>query len=115
MEREALRQTLNRLHAELEGAGPIDASLRADLERALEEIRALVERTPPAEPEHPLRERLEELGLKIALEVRLVQTSSRSQLISPVDLSKWCREFKTCFHLLRGGEQEAMRHRARRT
>ena len=64
MEREALRQTLNRLHAELEGAGPIDASLRADLERALEEIRALVERTPPAEPEHPLRERLEELALR---------------------------------------------------
>ena len=64
MEREALRQTLNRLHRELEEAGAIDASLRAELERTLEEIRELVERTPQPEPEHPLRERLEELALR---------------------------------------------------
>lgn len=64
MEREALHETLARLHAELEGAGPIDAPLRADLERALEEIRALVERPPRPEPEHPLREHLEALALR---------------------------------------------------
>jgi hypothetical protein len=64
MEREALHETLTRLHAELEGAGPIDASLRADLERALEEIREVMERAPRGEPEHPLRERLEELALR---------------------------------------------------
>jgi hypothetical protein len=64
MEREALRETLARLHTELEGAAPIDAPLRADLERALEEIRAVVERTPRREPEQPLRERLEALALR---------------------------------------------------
>ena len=64
MEREALRETLARLHAELEEAGPIDALLRADLERALEEIREVVERAARAAPEHPLQERLEELALR---------------------------------------------------
>ena len=64
MEREALRETLARLHAELEGAGPIDPVLRAELERALEEIRERVERSPRREPEHPLRERLEALALR---------------------------------------------------
>jgi hypothetical protein len=64
MEREALHETLARLHTELEGAGPIDAPLRADLERALEEIREVMERSPRGEPEHPLRERLEALALR---------------------------------------------------
>ncbi len=62
MEREALRETLARLHAELEEAGPIDRALRADLERALDEIREVVEQ-PPAEPEPSLRTRLEALAL----------------------------------------------------
>ena len=64
MEREALHETLIRLHEELEEAGPIDAALRAELERALDEIRALVERRPRPEPEHPLREQLEALALR---------------------------------------------------
>jgi hypothetical protein len=65
MERDALRQTLDRLHAELETAGPIDASLRSDLERALEEIREVVERQARRDDApHPLRERLEELAVR---------------------------------------------------
>jgi hypothetical protein len=65
MERDALRQTLDRLHAELEQSGPIDAALRSDLERALEEIREAVERAPrQADVPHPLRERLEELAVR---------------------------------------------------
>jgi hypothetical protein len=66
MKREALRDTLARLHAELEGAGPVDAALRSDLERALADIRAVMEREQapgPAEV-HPLGERLEELALR---------------------------------------------------
>ena len=64
MERKALHETLSRLHAELDDAGPIDASLRADLERALAEIRDVVERPPRTEGEPPLRERLEALALR---------------------------------------------------
>jgi hypothetical protein len=66
MKREALRDTLARLHAELEGADPVDAALRSDLERALADIRAVMEREQapgPAEV-HPLGERLEELALR---------------------------------------------------
>jgi len=64
MERDGLRETLDRLHAELEQSGPIDATLRSDLERALEEIREVVERAPEADEPHPLRERLEELAVR---------------------------------------------------
>jgi len=64
MEREALRETLARLHAELERAEPIDAALRADLERALEEIReVMVRERRPDDEAHPVRERLEALAL----------------------------------------------------
>jgi hypothetical protein len=64
MQQETLRETLARLHAELERAEPIDAALRADLERALEEIRAVMLREPRREEEaHPLRARLEALAL----------------------------------------------------
>jgi hypothetical protein len=63
-EREAaVRRTLAELHAQLEQAGPIDASLRADLERALGEIRALVERDRREAGMQPLDERLEALAL----------------------------------------------------
>jgi Domain of unknown function (DUF4404) len=63
--REALRETLARLHAELDGAEPIDAALRADLERTLAEIREVVERErAAAEDVQPLGERLEELALR---------------------------------------------------
>jgi hypothetical protein len=62
---EALRDTLARLHAELESAEPIDAALRAELERAIEEIREVVEREREAgEEEQPLGERLEALALR---------------------------------------------------
>jgi hypothetical protein len=64
MEREALRETLARLHAELEQSEPIDAGLRADLERAVEEIREVIEREEPPEGEHPVRERVEALALE---------------------------------------------------
>ena len=64
MEREALRETLARLHAELEQTGPIDSELRADLERALEEIHEVMEQAPRPETEHPLREQLEALALR---------------------------------------------------
>ena len=62
MKRESLHDTLARLHAELEGAGAIDAELRAELEQALEEIREVVERDRAVEPS--LGERLEELALR---------------------------------------------------
>ncbi|MEN8159959.1 MAG: DUF4404 family protein [Myxococcota bacterium] len=64
MEREALRQTLARLHSELERADPIDTALRADLERAVEEIRDVIEREEPPEADHPVRERVEALALE---------------------------------------------------
>jgi hypothetical protein len=64
MTRENLRDTLARLHEALEGAGPIDARLRADLERALAEIREVVERAGPDEEANPLGERLEEVALR---------------------------------------------------
>lgn len=65
MTRQALRDTLVRLHAELEDAEPLDAALRADLERAIGEIREVIERERPAAGEvHPLSERLEELALR---------------------------------------------------
>lgn len=64
MEREALRETLARLHVELEEAGPIDASLRGELERTLEEIREAVERAPRPAAEPPLQARLEALALR---------------------------------------------------
>jgi uncharacterized membrane protein YccC len=65
MTRDALRQTLSRLHAELEEAEPVDAALRADLERALAEIRDVIAREGPAAAEvHPLSERLEALALR---------------------------------------------------
>ncbi len=65
MERESLRETLARLHRELEDAEPIDASLRSDLEQAVAEIREVIERKDPPEPGHPLRERLEELAVAL--------------------------------------------------
>jgi hypothetical protein len=66
MEREALRDTLARLHAELADAEPVDAALRSDLERAIAEIRAVMEREAPAGEDEvqPLGERLEELALR---------------------------------------------------
>jgi uncharacterized membrane protein YccC len=65
MTRQALRDTLARLHAELEDAEPLDTALRADLERAIGEIREVIERERPAAAEvHPLSERLEELALR---------------------------------------------------
>jgi hypothetical protein len=66
MTREALRETLARLHAELAEADPVDAELRAELERAIAEIRGVIEREPPAGAEevHPLGERLEALALR---------------------------------------------------
>ena len=65
MTREALHETLARLHAELRDAEPVDAALRADLEQALTEIRHVIERERSgAEDVHPLRERLEELALR---------------------------------------------------
>ena len=64
-EREAaLRKTLTELHAELEQAGPIDAALRAELEKALAELREVVERERRLGPAHPLGERLEALALR---------------------------------------------------
>jgi len=64
-EREAaLRRTLAELHAELEQAGAIDAALRVDLEKALAEIRAVIERERRAGAAHPLAERLESLALR---------------------------------------------------
>jgi hypothetical protein len=62
MGRENLHDTLARLHAELENAGAIDADLRTELERAIEEIREVVERRRPAEA--PLGDRLEALALR---------------------------------------------------
>ena len=65
MQRKALRETLARLHAELDGAGAIDAELRADLERALAEIREVVEHPPArAATQPPLTRRLESLALR---------------------------------------------------
>ena len=65
MTREALHETLARLHAELRDAEPVDTALRADLEQALAEIRELIERErSSAEEVHPLREQLEELALR---------------------------------------------------
>ena len=62
MKRESLHDTLAKLHAELEDAGPIDAELRAELEQAIEEIRDVVERERAVEA--PLSEQLEELALR---------------------------------------------------
>jgi hypothetical protein len=63
MERKALRETLARLHAELETAEPIDAELRAELEQALAEIRERIERERHPGDE-PLAERLEALAVR---------------------------------------------------
>ena len=63
MDRKALRETLARLHAELETAEPIDAELRAELEQALAELRERVERERRHD-EPPVTERLEELALR---------------------------------------------------
>ena len=65
MTRQALKDTLARLHAELEDAEPVDATLRAELERAIGEIREVIERERPAAAElHPLSEQLEALALR---------------------------------------------------
>jgi len=66
MKQEVLRDTLARLHAELEDAETLDAALRADLERALADIRGVMERDRPAAAAevHPLGEQLEELALR---------------------------------------------------
>jgi hypothetical protein len=65
MTRQALRETLNRLHAELEEAEPVDSALRAELERAIAEIREVIARERAAADEvHPLSERLEALALR---------------------------------------------------
>jgi len=65
MARTNLNETLDRLHAELRAAGPIDAELRADLERAIAELRQVVERDRSEAGEaHPLGERLEALALE---------------------------------------------------
>jgi hypothetical protein len=63
MERKALRETLARLHQELAAAEPIDAELRAELERALAEIRERIERER-RHGDEPLTERLEALALR---------------------------------------------------
>ena len=60
-----LRKTLAALHAELEQARAIDAPLRAELEKALAEIRAVVERERHPSAVHPLGERLEALALRL--------------------------------------------------
>jgi hypothetical protein len=64
MKRENLRETLARLHDELEGGEPVDAELRAELEHALQEIREVVDRTRPDEEASPLGERLETVALQ---------------------------------------------------
>jgi hypothetical protein len=64
MTRENLRETLARLHDELEGAEPIDTELRAELERTLAEIREAMERGRPEEEANPLGERLETVALE---------------------------------------------------
>jgi hypothetical protein len=65
MSRTALRETLTRLHAELESAAPIDAALRAELERTLAEIRAVVDREAHAAgAASPLAARVESLALR---------------------------------------------------
>lgn len=64
MTRENLRETLARLHDALEGAGRIDAEVRAELERALVEIREVVERERPEEDANPLGERLETVAVQ---------------------------------------------------
>jgi Domain of unknown function (DUF4404) len=65
MSRKALRDTLTRLHVELESAGPIDAALRAELERTLAEIREVVDREARAgEATSPLAARVESLALR---------------------------------------------------
>jgi hypothetical protein len=63
MAHEALHETLEQLHTELEGAGPIDAALRDELEQAIAEIRAAVERED-ASASQPLGEQLEALALR---------------------------------------------------
>jgi hypothetical protein len=66
MKQAALRDTLARLHAELEDAETLDAALRADLERALADIRGVMERDRPvaAAEVHPLGDQLEDLALR---------------------------------------------------
>ena len=65
-EREAaLHKMLADLHAELARAGAIDAALRAELEKALAEIRVVVERERHPAATHPLGERLEALALRL--------------------------------------------------
>jgi Domain of unknown function (DUF4404) len=65
MKREPLRDTLARLHAELENAEPIDAALRADLEQAIAELQEVVERDRLASGEtNTLGESLEALALQ---------------------------------------------------
>jgi hypothetical protein len=64
MTRENLRNTLARLHEELEGADPIDADLRGELERTLAELREVVDRTRPEDDAQPLGERLEAVAMR---------------------------------------------------
>jgi hypothetical protein len=64
MSRQALHDTLSRLHAELESAEPIDAALRDELERTLVELREVVDRARPDAEAHPLGERLEAVALR---------------------------------------------------
>jgi hypothetical protein len=64
MTRENLRETLARLHDELDAAEPIDGEVRAELERALVEIREVVERARPAEDSSPLGDRLETVAVQ---------------------------------------------------
>jgi hypothetical protein len=64
MTRDNLRETLARLHDELDAAGAIDGELRSELERALVEIREVVERAHPVEESNPLGERLETVALQ---------------------------------------------------
>jgi hypothetical protein len=60
---ESLRDTLSRLQRELERAGPIDAGLRADLERTIGQMREVVERDRSVpEPAQPFGEQLEALA-----------------------------------------------------
>jgi len=62
--RQELRETLTRLREQLVGSKGMDAELRGELERALEEIRShLGEKVSPP-PETPLTTRLEALAVR---------------------------------------------------
>ena len=57
-----LHETLAHLHEQLEGAENLDADLRAELERAVEEIRAVVEASDS--PSESAGDQLSDLALR---------------------------------------------------